>query len=296
MQGLVWANIGLQQLHLPTGEPEDPAQRVRGSITLDYPDLALLAKHLQALDVAFTRRPGGGLTVRCPHGNVFHLEQQQQQQTTPEPTWYGPRAVLPPVTGGTVGLPGPRSAGLGLRAVALTVPPGTAAAICSFYSELLGASVRVEPTPQQQAASGLQTCRVGIGYHQELRFEECAEPIDAYDGHHIAVYVNGFEELYERLRRRGLVWNNPRFPQFTYDSLEQAVGHREFRFKDIIHPISGEHLFTLEHEVRSLNHPGFSCPSLVVDAMEGQQGGSPPPQPPLNKRDAKQGSLQKEEF
>jgi len=178
-----------------------------------------------------------------------------------------------------VGLPGGTSLGLGLRSVALAVPPGAASGICAFYQVALGASATLEKG-QEGELGGRQVCRVAIGFHQELRFEETTDPIPEYDGHHIAVYVNRFEDLYKRLHHKGLVWNNPRFPQFQYDTLEDALRHREFRFKDLVHPETGKHLYTLEHEVRSLNHPGFSCPTLLPSTVEqnsqqlaGDEGG-----------------------
>ena len=67
-----------------------------------------------------------------------------------------------------------------------------------------------------------------------------------------------------RSTHAGLVWNNPRFPHLTYDRLEDALRHNEFRILDIVDPESGERLYTLEHEVRSLLHPGFSCRHWLV--------------------------------
>ena len=115
----------------------------------------------------------------------------------------------------------------------------------------------------------------------------------AYDGHHIALYINDFQETYKRLRAAqpiaaqqkgeqgslGLIYNNPRFPQFRYDTLAEALGHNEFRFKDIVDPTvtpgatynsggrsnSSGVVYTIEHEIRSVLHPGFSCRSWVVD-------------------------------
>ena len=36
MKGLHWANFGYQQFHLPTGEPEETVQVVRGEVGLAY--------------------------------------------------------------------------------------------------------------------------------------------------------------------------------------------------------------------------------------------------------------------
>ena len=51
---LVWANFGLQQLHMPINEPINPAQRIRGWIELDYENLSSLLSRLET--VSGTRR------------------------------------------------------------------------------------------------------------------------------------------------------------------------------------------------------------------------------------------------
>ena len=124
-----------------------------------------------------------------------------------------------------------------------------------FYEEIIGA---------QSLDLGDETCTVGMGYHQSLRFQESSSSQD-YDGHHIAIYVNGFVDMYHRLSQRSLIYMNPRFPQFNYSTEEQAVHHNEFRFLDIIDVDTGEVVYQLEHEIRSLAHPGFSCRAWVEE-------------------------------
>ena len=79
---------------------------------------------------------------------------------------------------------------------------------------------------------------------------------------------------YAALKERGLVFENRRFLQFTcraaseavashrhglarrYGTLADALKHDEFRVKDI----AGNDdviVYELEHEIRTLNHPGF---------------------------------------
>ena len=61
---------------------------------------------------------------------------------------------------------------------------------------------------------------------------------------------------YGALKARGLVFENRRFLQFTYGTLADALKHDEFRVKDI----AGNDdviVYELEHEIRTLNHPGF---------------------------------------
>ena len=217
-------------------------------------------------------------------------------------------------------LPGGASAGLGMRYVLFRVPRGAAAPICAFYRYFFpGATAELSfgafnATDAEDKGQVLPPrCTVAVGYHQSLRFQEDTRvsPRDAkdrkragvglsdptqlrhssapYDGHHIAIYVNNFEEIYKRLRAYsegendlGLIYNNPRFPQFQYDSLDDALRYNEFRFISIVdleddgrggpsengsaHSAGsrGRVLYELEHEVRSTLHPGFSCRSWVV--------------------------------
>ena len=77
---------------------------------------------------------------------------------------------------------------------------------------------------------------------------------------------------YAALKERGLVFENRRFLQFTcraashrvasdgsarrYGTLAGALKHDEFRVKDIAGN-DNRIVYELEHEVRTLNHPGF---------------------------------------
>ena len=79
---------------------------------------------------------------------------------------------------------------------------------------------------------------------------------------------------YGALKARGLVFENRRFLQFTcraaseavashrhglarrYGTLADAMKHDEFRVKDIAGN-DNQVVYELEHEVRTLRHPGF---------------------------------------
>ena len=125
---------------------------------------------------------------------------------------------------------------LALAYVEFDVPKGSAAGIARFYAEVMGAP----------AEAGKGRARVPIGRGQALVFAETADPIPSYDGHHIQVYIADFSGPYEKLKTRGLI------------TLE-ADAH-EWRFQRIVDPQSGETLFEVEHEVRSLRHPLYGRP------------------------------------
>ena len=126
---------------------------------------------------------------------------------------------------------------LGIPYVEFQVKPGTAARIAQFYHQVLRAPSAVD------SDDGVQVAHVGIGRDQWLLFRETQENIPPYDGHHIAIYVANFSGPYGFLKQRNLIMED--------------VRNHQFRFKDIVDPESGEKLFEIEHEVRSLRHPMY---------------------------------------
>lgn len=123
---------------------------------------------------------------------------------------------------------------IGIPYVAVNVRRGAAAGIARFYEQVL-----LTPAVVEQDAQGAQA-RVFIGTNQELVFRETDAAIPPYDKHHIAVYLANFSGPLAWLRERNLVTEEPR--------------NHQFRFQEIVDPASGEHLHTLEHEVRGLHH------------------------------------------
>jgi len=125
---------------------------------------------------------------------------------------------------------------LGIAAVNLPVAAGIADGIGRFYQQVLGAPAEL--------ADGC--CTVTVGPEQVLRFTETIEPVRPYDGHHIAVYVADFSGPHRRLVDRGLI--------------EEESNRTQYRFNWIVDPDTGERLFELEHEVRSLYNPLYARP------------------------------------
>ncbi len=205
----MWINVGEQQFHLPTREP----QVIPGHIGIVVPDLrALEARLAMVRDLLADTRFGFSVehdhvAVTCPWGNQFHC--------------YAPH----PRFGDVI---------LGMPYVEFPTRPGTATGIARFYQKVLGAPAAVERDAQGAAA------RVQVGLYQWLTFRETDADLPPYDGHHIAVYVANFSGPYAYLKKRGLI-------------MEEVRNH-QFRFKTLVAPDSGEPVFTLEHEVRSLYH------------------------------------------
>jgi hypothetical protein len=128
---------------------------------------------------------------------------------------------------------------LGIPYVEFEVPAGTAKGICDFYPEIMGM-----PTELQNGNGTVVS--VNAGNNQHILFRETDRPQIEYDGHHIQIYITNFSGPYRRMVERGLIYSEDN--QYQY------------RFRDIVDPESGKHLFTLEHEVRSATHPMYLRP------------------------------------
>jgi catechol-2,3-dioxygenase len=131
---------------------------------------------------------------------------------------------------------------LGMAYVQLNVPAGAAKGIARFYRDILGTTATVKSFEKAPAA------HVTVGYHQQLIFRESKGRLPKYDGHHLQLYVNNFSQPYTKLRDRGLI--------------TEESGQHQYRFRDIVDPDSGEVLYALEHEIRSMTHPLYARPLI----------------------------------
>ncbi|MBT5570735.1 MAG: hypothetical protein HOJ90_05900 [Alphaproteobacteria bacterium] len=129
---------------------------------------------------------------------------------------------------------------IGMPYVVLDVPTGTAIAISDFYAKILGAVTAVSALNNAPAA------RITVGADQKLFFRETERALPEFDGHHIQIYVSDFSRPHERLLEHNLI-------------TEESDAH-QYRFEDILNLDTGEKVFTLEHEVRSLRHPLYARP------------------------------------
>jgi hypothetical protein len=154
---------------------------------------------------------------------------------------------------------------LGMPYVEFPVARGTAAGIGRFYEEGMGAPARVA-----EEASGT-VARVQFGRGQSLVFRETSAPIAPYDGHHVAIYVVNFSRPHDWLNERGII--------------AEESDPWQYRFNKIVDPKSGEELFEIEHEVRSLTHPMYLRPLCNRNPGQRQRGyvpGRDEFQPPLS--------------
>jgi hypothetical protein len=213
----MWINIGRTQMHLPTRGSQ--AQRLRGTIGLVVPDLDRLEVALRSVQTRLA-------------GTRFNFERHAERIDAVCPWGNRFRCHLP--DGDRWG-----PTRLGIVYVELDVPAGCARSIAGFYIEMFGVPAKIE-----QNADGLQTATVRVGADQQrLCFVESQGPIPVYDGHHIQIYVADFSGPYRRLMARNLI--------------SRETDAHEWRFVDIIDLSTGDTVYQLEHEVRSLRHPLF---------------------------------------
>lgn len=218
---LVWINVGRQQFHLPRGG----AQVLRGTVELVVPSVSSLVRRLDSMATRFEgtefsyAESEHDVVVKGPWGNRFRCRQA------------GPSDRIE----------------LGLPSVEFPVERGTAQGIARFYAQAMGALAHVDDG----------VCRVDVGPGQTLTFREVEGQIEAYDGHHVAIYVANFSGPHEWLGR--------------HDLLVQDDQRHEYRFNWIIDPDSGEKLFEIEHEVRSLYNPLHNRPLVNRNAEQTQR-------------------------
>jgi hypothetical protein len=144
---------------------------------------------------------------------------------------------------------------LGMPYVEFPVPRGSAAGIARFYETVMGA-----PAPVVEEA-GAAAAQVRFGRGQRVIFRETDAPLAAYDGHHIAIYIANFSGPHRWLDAHGLV-------------AEESDPY-QYRFTKIVDPKSGDFLFEIEHEVRSLTHPMYLRPLINRNPAQRQRTYAP---------------------
>jgi hypothetical protein len=212
----MWVNIGRQQFHLPTGEP----QVLRGVAGLVVPDLGELTERLDAVRAPLrgTRFAyeveGKTVMVTCPWGNRLRCH-------PPSPEF-----------GDMV---------LGMPYVEFPVAPGDAAGVARFYTTFLGAPASVGDDGAGVAA------RVRVGGVQALVFRETTEPQPAYDGHHIAIYIANFSGPHAWLKQHGLVAEESneyqyRFLDIVHPETARKLFTIEHEVRSFTHPMLGREI------------------------------------------------------
>jgi hypothetical protein len=135
---------------------------------------------------------------------------------------------------------------LGIPYVEFDVPVGTVNAIAEFYRRMIEA-------PAWVGRNETNVARVMVGRDQYLLFRETDRPLPEFDDHHVQIYLVNFSGPHRRLRERNLI--------------SQEDNRYQYRFRDIIDLDTGRHLYTVEHEVRSITHPMYLRPLVNRNPM-----------------------------
>jgi hypothetical protein len=98
---------------------------------------------------------------------------------------------------------------------------------------------------------------VHVGMNQHLIFNETSAPLAPYDGHHLQLYVVNFSGPHRQLKERGLI--------------TEESNQVQYRFMKIVDPDSGDLLYELEHEIRSITHPLFARPMINRNPAQSNQ-------------------------
>jgi hypothetical protein len=275
----IWANCGASQFHLPFGET---AQRIPGHVGLKFDSLEGLKnrlaeqqkqqqhgenqKALRSYEVGVDPRSQCEFVKLVDvYDNVFYCrvgdpstnEDKRQPMIAPDETsqWgeYAERYGRA------------ESDCRGIDYVEFHCPLGTAEKIALFYESVLDAT-----TTCIDLGDGTKIAIIAFGdvddmgkADQSLLFRESEQKIPENDGHHIAMYVGesaaDFEQAFKNAEIADVVWVNPRFSDKA-DTLESARNWKQFRFKNIVDMETGETVFELEHEMRSIEHEAWPGP------------------------------------
>ncbi|HEX6512684.1 MAG TPA: hypothetical protein VF157_10320 [Chloroflexota bacterium] len=213
----IWVNIGDQQFHLPTGDP----QVLRGHTGLVVRNLDALKQRLAGIQDQLSgtkfewRAHGEHVHVKSPWGNRYQVS-------------------------------GPGSFGamtLGIPYVEFEVPAGSAAPIQRFYEQVFDAPGKLEDG----------AAHIEVGASQAFIFRESAKYNPSYDGHHVAIYVANFSGPFHYLEERGLITEGIRNHQFRFqDIVDPDTGTPVFTIEHEVrstrHPLYRRRLVNREPE------------------------------------------------
>jgi len=204
----MWANVGVSQFHLPTGE----AQVLRGTVGLVIEDRALLLHRLQnakrwldGTKYGFAEHDDH-VAVTCPWGNRFRVH-------APDPERFG-------------------RIKLGIPYVEFDVAPGTVKGIVRFYRDIVGAPANI--------VNG--EARVLVANGQYLTFRETEAKQPAYDGHHIQLAFVDFGTVHDKLAELGVISQEDSQHQYRFVKVVDPKNGKllfevEHEIRSMTHPL-----------------------------------------------------------
>lgn len=272
-------NLGQQQLHLAAAVDDDLPQRVTGSIGLTVPSLQRIRdrvgdaqSELEGTLFSIIEDGENTMTVICPWGNIIHLYDiaiDEDHHSMDAASQSSQKMVKLHGEGGDYGSHRMAVRGKpGIRYVEIACRTGTAHSIAEFYESTLGCHVtrtRAAPNADSTTNSGsnarneVEAAIVCVGPGVHMAFVENEQLSDdvtkQMKGVHACIYIPNFQQSYNALKERDLIWTNPRFTHLdSCDTWEEAYASRTFRFKDVVDIRTGEKILELEHETRPMLH------------------------------------------
>lgn len=271
-----WANFGRNQFHLFTSQKRNEC--FHGAVYVYVPDLDVLEKNLEAIrgrleetkfDFQRVNR-GGATTAHYPRENwhtLFNVEQfdhivahdpygnEIRCVVTPNGYWGLTKALgkcLPADSNGKEGFP------QGMPFVLYPVRPGIAHGMARFFEHYLGAKTVVtrQANNNPENSSELYTTHVWCGPLQAIVLEEREserENKGDYDGHHLCIYIDRFQEMYEKAFNDRMNWNNVLFFD-RCDTWVEAKRDQQYRILHAVDPKDRSFLMSLELEIRTVEH------------------------------------------
>lgn len=165
-------------------------------------------------------------------GTRYAFEERERQALVRSPDGY----LLRLHEAGTLEFQRP----LGIAYVEVAVPPGSSAAIGRFYSDLFRAPVDIAPV------DGAPAVTLAAGPFQCWRFVERDLPNHDTGSMHVSFYTTNYSEVRRRLVEAGVVDGGGRDHVYFFDR--------------VFDPETGDTVFSIINEVRSLYHPDFRRP------------------------------------
>lgn len=266
-----WANYaGRHQFHLFTGQPKDEC--INATIFLYVPDLdamekslASVADELKSTKFAFKRvNRGAKTTVDYPQDKWHMLFDVSEYDHLKVNDPYGNELCLNvtphnynsinlslgkalPVTNDVAGVP------QGLPFLLYPCRPGIAQGISRFFEHYLGAKTLVQ---KKEGNVDLYRTLVFCGPIQTIVFDEQEsqkENKGEYDGHHVCIHIDRFQECYDKAFNDSMQWNNVLFFD-RCDTWFEANRDQQYRILHLIDPVDKKFLMSFELEIRSAQH------------------------------------------
>lgn len=269
---LLWADCGLQQFHLPlvhASTTERAPQRLRGYTTLAFKSRTSLQAALtrircnpsiKVIEIDEDDGVPAAVRIQCPFGGVYRLVATERSQL-----FLGGDEDSP----GHPMIPHPslseEETVVGIQRLNLFAPQKSLESIASFWKnsfhcdnvEILAGSVVVHLNDSQQIIF------------------EAREDIEDYDGHHLCLYIQKYEEAYRACEKMGIIYDpgrfadrggswmlaqeNKQFRVLHWPMIASAGGYAHLGILQQLRTEDDKPSYTLELEIRSLEHPSFPC-------------------------------------